>query len=347
MKKQVSIKDIAQELHISLSTVHKALTGKPGISEAKRKEVVETAQRMGYVVNSIAQTLARKDIKLGIVMPSRWNEYFASMKKGMEEKIVSLQKYKVQGLFYYLASDITKEEAEKLTLWIKNKQIDALIYCPSNYSVEKNFFSDVRKMGVPVFFAGDSFETEGATSVIAIDANLSGNLAADFLHILHRRDLRAAVLTGSMGVKPHKEKTEAFQKRVLDRGGTVVASFETGDDDRAAYECMDQICAANANGVYVSTATSLSVCKYIAEKGLEDKIALICTDVFDELQYYMKKDIAKATICQNQDDVGKRAVQVAYDYFVSKNSYGGEMLKINPLLPVRPHLSILADIDRL
>ena len=345
MKKQVSIKDIAQELHISLSTVHKALTGKPGISDAKRKEVVETAQRMGYVVNSVAQSLARKDIKLGIVMPSRWNEYFSSMKQGMEEKILSLQKYKVRGLFYYLTCDICEKEAEKLTSWLKTEHIDALIYCPSSYTVAESFFLSVRSLDIPVFFAGDSYDADAVTSVIATDATLSGNLAADFLHILHRRNLRAAVLTGSLSIKPHKEKTDAFRKRVRANGGKVVGIYETGDDDKAAYECMDQICSIGANGVYVSTATSLPVCKYIEEKGLEDEITLICTDVFPELQRYMKESIAKATICQNQAAVGKRAVRAAYDYFVSKNSYGREKVKINPVLPVRPHLSILADID--
>ena len=71
MQKKISVKDIAEEHNISLSTVHKALTGKAGISEARRKEVVETAQRMGYVVNTIAQSLARKDINIGVAMPSK------------------------------------------------------------------------------------------------------------------------------------------------------------------------------------------------------------------------------------------------------------------------------------
>ena len=51
MQKKVSVKDIAEELNISLSTVHKALTGKGGISEARRKEVLDMAKRMGYDLN--------------------------------------------------------------------------------------------------------------------------------------------------------------------------------------------------------------------------------------------------------------------------------------------------------
>ena len=70
MKKQVSVKDIAKELNISLSTVHKAMTGKGGISEERRKEVLKTAKRLGYQVNSVAQSLARKNINLGIIIRS-------------------------------------------------------------------------------------------------------------------------------------------------------------------------------------------------------------------------------------------------------------------------------------
>ncbi|MBQ9985849.1 MAG: helix-turn-helix domain-containing protein, partial [Oscillospiraceae bacterium] len=54
-EKRASVKDIAARLHISLSTVHKALTGKPGVSEARREQVLEVARELGYVVNTAAQ----------------------------------------------------------------------------------------------------------------------------------------------------------------------------------------------------------------------------------------------------------------------------------------------------
>ena len=84
------LKDIAKELNISLSTVHKAMTGKGGVSEERRREVMATAKRLGYKVNSVAQTLARKDINLGIIMPSAWQDYFAEMKDGMTEEAEKL-----------------------------------------------------------------------------------------------------------------------------------------------------------------------------------------------------------------------------------------------------------------
>ncbi len=344
MQKKISVKDIAEELNISLSTVHKALTGKPGISEARRKEVLAAAQRMGYVVNSVAQSLARKDINIGVAMPSKWHDYFADMKKGIEKEILALGEYKVRGSIYFFSSGSSEHEIRKLLGWLGEEKIDALIYCPSIYNFGKSFFDEIKKVGVPVFFAGDGYEGEGGISVITTDAELSGKIAADFLHCLKPHGLSAAVLTGSLKVKPHKVKTEAFQKRVTKSGGSIVGVYETEDDDAKAYEYMDEICAKGANAVYVSTATSLSVCKYIEEKGIENEISLICTDFFDKLNYYMKKNIVKATIYQHQETVGERAVKAAYDYFVGKNSYGGDVAT-EPIISVRPSLYLLADIE--
>ena len=67
MTKRVTVKDIASRMGISLSTVNKALTGKPGVSEERRAEVVAVAKEMGYVVNHMAQSLSRKPIHIGIV----------------------------------------------------------------------------------------------------------------------------------------------------------------------------------------------------------------------------------------------------------------------------------------
>ena len=345
MQKKVSVKDIAEELNISLSTVHKALTGKGGISEARRKEVLDMAKRMGYVVNPIAQSLARKNIRIGIVIPSKWQEYFSQMKAGIEKEIQSLQKYKVEGCFYFLNSHFSNQEEKNLINWLKTDNIDALIYCPSIYSFEEELFHSIKKIGIPVFFAGDTFDNAESISKITTDSEISGKLAADFLNCIYPKGPRAAVLTGSLKVKPHKIKTDAFNERIKKQGGRVICVCETDDDEAKTYEYIDEICSQDIDALYVSTATSLPVCRYFESKGIKDEITLICTDVFDELKYYMKKGIVKATIYQNQEEIGKKAVRAAYDYFVNKNSYGGELMETEPLITVKPRLYLLADIE--
>lgn len=53
--KSVSLSDIAERLGISKYSVSRALTGKPGVSDATRRRVLRVAQEMGYVHPALEQ----------------------------------------------------------------------------------------------------------------------------------------------------------------------------------------------------------------------------------------------------------------------------------------------------
>lgn len=78
MSARVIMKDIAAELGVSINTVHKALTGKAGVSESVRSKVNAKAEAMGYHRNTSASSLRRKDINLVFCLPraSREGAYF-------------------------------------------------------------------------------------------------------------------------------------------------------------------------------------------------------------------------------------------------------------------------------
>ena len=345
MSTSVSVKDIAKQLNISLSTVHKALTGKPGVSEKRRKEVLETAQRLGYTVNPVAQTLSRKDINLGIFMPSSWQEYFEGMRQGIESEIEKLKKYKVKGFFYSISADFSEADAQNALLWLKENAIDALIYCPSMYSLNDEFVTALKKTALPVFSAGGEAQELDNSVNIVTDAPLAGRLAADFLRCVHGQNLKAAVFTGSLKFTSHREKAEAFSKRCESFGGKVVSVFETDDDEQKALQFMQQAVKSDINAIYVATATSAPICRYIEQQGLCGSFSLVCTDIFESIKQYMKKGIVQATISQNQHKVGSIAVRNAYDYLVEKNSYHIKETAQKDTVYVRPALMLLADIE--
>jgi len=344
MSKSVSVKDIAKELNISLSTVHKALTGKPGVGEERRRQVLETAHKLGYTVNPIAQSLSRKDMNIGIFMPSEWQEYFGSMRDGMQKELDELRKYKVKGFFYDISSDFSRDDAKKALEWLEKNGIDALIYCPSMYDLNDEFTSAVKKSGIPVFLAGDGVCELETISKIETDAELSGKLAADFFRCVYPDGAKAAVFIGTSRIKNHIEKAQAFTQRLESFGGTVVKLCQTFDDNQKTYDYMKEV-SDKVNAVYVATATSLPVCRYIEENGLENKISLVCTDIFEELKYYMKKGIVKASVFQNQTQVGKSSVRSVYEYLVAQNSYSDVLRENVGAFYVRPSLLLLADVE--
>jgi len=57
---KVTLQDIAEKLNVSHSTVSRAITGKPGLSQKVRQRVQETARVMGYKPNYFAKSLVSR-----------------------------------------------------------------------------------------------------------------------------------------------------------------------------------------------------------------------------------------------------------------------------------------------
>ena len=67
---RVTMKDIATALGVSINTVHKAITGKSGVSEKTRAKILAFAEQNGYRRNESASSLRRKDANVLICLPS-------------------------------------------------------------------------------------------------------------------------------------------------------------------------------------------------------------------------------------------------------------------------------------
>ncbi len=64
----VTIKDVARSCGLSISTVSKVFNGYPDISDATRRQVMETAQNIGYRPNALARALkTNRSYNLGVL----------------------------------------------------------------------------------------------------------------------------------------------------------------------------------------------------------------------------------------------------------------------------------------
>ena len=346
-EKNVSIKDIAANLHVSLSTVHKALTGKPGISDARRKQILVVAEKMGYVVNPAAQSLSRKSMHIGVIFPAVWHEFFAQMKSGIEQELLSLQNYKVIGVYYTIPASPADSEAEHIRAWLQGQQIDAVLYCASHFTYDDIAVQALRNCERPVFWVGGGSENPLNVPSITVDAVLAGKMAADFLCCTTQSPVKAGIFLGSMKNDVHRDKANAFCYRIQENGGEVVCICETEDIPEKAYEAIRTQHDAHPelNAIFVSTATSEPICAYLQANGLQERISLLGTDIFEALQGYVSSGIMKGTIYQNQEQVGRLAVAYAYEYLTKFNSYGYADWHPEKLLLVKPNLYLRANLD--
>ncbi len=85
MKRKVTLKQIAKELDVSISTVSKALRNSVEISEDTRQKVQAFAKLYNYRPNNIALSLKNRKTKtIGIIIPEIVHHFFTTVIRGIE-----------------------------------------------------------------------------------------------------------------------------------------------------------------------------------------------------------------------------------------------------------------------
>ena len=89
--KPPGIREIAQTLGISIGTVDRALHDRPGINQATRAKVLESAKSLGYRPNLAARVLSsRKQFRVGVNLPREIASFFDLVRDGILDVARSL-----------------------------------------------------------------------------------------------------------------------------------------------------------------------------------------------------------------------------------------------------------------
>jgi len=146
--KHVTIKDIAKQLVVSVSTVSRALNDDPNIRKETRDLIIETAQRMGYRRNPVAMNLKNGYTKtIGVLVPEMTTPYAARVIEGIQH-VCYANNYKV-----LIASASEDWEKERSNLEImKQFMIDGIIACSCDYHKNTELFKEIIASGVPIVF---------------------------------------------------------------------------------------------------------------------------------------------------------------------------------------------------
>ena len=149
MKPKATLKEIAKDLGVSVSTVSKALSDSPEISEASKIRIKEYAAIRNYKPNSMAQNLKRQRTNtIGVIIPNILNPFFAKVFSGIE-KYANVKGYNV---ITYISNESFTKEKQAIDL-LSNGTVDGFILSIAEETQKKNeisHFKEVIKEGVPI-----------------------------------------------------------------------------------------------------------------------------------------------------------------------------------------------------
>ena len=146
--KKITLKDIANSLKVSISTVSRALNNKPGVSKRLREEIVRLAQELGYTPDPLARALRGGQTKtIGVLVPELKGNFFAEILESMEKSLYCLG-YR---LFLCPTEDNPEKEAEHLKILMRHK-IAGVLAAPANVKDNYDLYNSIIAAGIPVVF---------------------------------------------------------------------------------------------------------------------------------------------------------------------------------------------------
>lgn len=143
--KKATIADIAKELNVTPSTVSRALSDHPRISDGTKKAVWKEAKRLNYQPNTIASALRKgKSNIIGVIVPTSDRQFFASIIRGIEE-ITRNENYNL----IICQSDEQTSKEKKIIDTLLQIQVDGIIASVAKETTEYDHFNKIRERGVP------------------------------------------------------------------------------------------------------------------------------------------------------------------------------------------------------
>lgn len=143
--REITLKEIAQTLGISVTTVSKALKNYPDVSKKTRKAVIALAQELNYTPNSFAVNLRTKESKtIGLIIPEVVHHFFSGVINGIID-----EGEKNGYLVVILQSNESLELEKKQVAHLINKRVDGIIMSLSNESNNDAHIKEILQKGIP------------------------------------------------------------------------------------------------------------------------------------------------------------------------------------------------------
>ncbi len=210
-RKEVTIYDLANKLHISVATVSRALQNDRVVSKKTRKKISDLAEELGYRSNHFARNLRQQQTNtIGVIVPKLNSNFITSVLAGIE-KVTTEAGYDL--IIAHSSESHEKEVANANNFF--HKRVDGLIASLSLDTTDLDHFKPFVNKGIPVLFF-DRVEQDGNNTVVIIDNTKCGYVATQ--HLIEQGCKRIAHITSSLKRNVYSQRYKGYRDALFDNG---------------------------------------------------------------------------------------------------------------------------------
>lgn len=262
--KDVTLKEIAQQLGISITTVSKALKNYPDVSEKTKKAVLDMAKSLHFTPNSFAVNLRTKESKtIGLIIPEVVHHFFSNVIKG-----IIAEAEKSGYLVIILQSSESKELEIKQVDLLMNKRVDGILLSLSNESNDDEHLKEIIRKDIPFVMFDKISKLINCSKVIINDQKAAFDATE---HLINKGCKKIAHIRGPVNPQNAIDRflgyKKALEKHNIPFDKTLVYTCK-GSEFEEGYDFAKEIMAdhKDVDGVFcVTDIVAIGVINYLNE----------------------------------------------------------------------------------
>jgi LacI family transcriptional regulator len=202
-KRLPTIKEIARRLHISASTVSRALRDHPSIGLRTKMAVKKLAAELNYEPNQTAIFFKqRKTFTIGLVLPNLREEFFSAAINGIEDIALERNYIVLIG-----QSHDNLEREQKLVESMKNHRVDGILASIASGTTHIEHFEQMKNYDIPVVFFD---RVPNAKDIHSVSCNLYHSTVEAVAWLIEKGHKRIAYLQGPPTLNMKNERLDGY-----------------------------------------------------------------------------------------------------------------------------------------
>jgi LacI family transcriptional regulator len=236
---RTSITDLAKALNLSPSTVSRALTGHPQVSDVTKQRVRQLAEELNFQPNQLAAALRRgRSNTIGVLVPYITGHFFPEVVNGIAIE-ASRTGYNVM---ICQSNEDVQQEKKNLEL-LMNAQVEGILVSLSSTTQEFTHFDAVRQAEVALVFFDRIVEdmADPRTSAVVLDDHAGAYEAV--AHLIAQGSRRIAHFSGPLHLNIHRNRHQGYLDALRAHGLPVEDEliYVSGLNQQTGTQGMEQL----------------------------------------------------------------------------------------------------------
>ncbi|MCL6086802.1 MAG: LacI family transcriptional regulator [Actinobacteria bacterium] len=312
------LKDIAEKLNLSESTVSRALSNHPKISKKTKNLIKELASEMNYHPNLIAKSLVMKKTKtIGLIIGDITNPFYPEIVKSIEE-IADKNAFNI----ILCNSDYDSEKELRHLKMLVEKRVDGVLLMPVGKKIPSISYLKTNK--IPFTLIDTTPSEKYDTNCVYTDQEYGAHIAT--LYLIENGHKEIALINGPLSISPCQQLRNGFLKALKEN--EIIPKkhlfFECDLKASGSYKIIKEFLEKNQDNLPTAflcigdkTAIGIYDAIYECGKSIPEDFSIIGNDDIPESKYLVPP---LTTIAPPKNSMGEEGIKLLLEELRNTNS---------------------------